>query len=318
MTTHIFIVNSKTFGTHLKYLFAGTGGNVADDNISLLSDIKRVRAGDLVIFYIEGTTKSSGGFYGIFRIANQIPLIFHVKGEDSLKPNLPIKLIYRTIIEPFEVYSKGIPEWEALDKLPVYAADVQWSLIYRKLKGRRGCTPVLPNESDKLIELICNKNEGKLLATSTHLGGFDWKDESREIIKTDQKSAYPLERQSCSDIETTIIKKYISRSSFEGLLQLFFTERAGVESKLDGVVGDTIYWLGNEVPCGVGMQKIDIMTICGSKEKPIYRIIELKTKPIDPNVIFQIETYVNWASQDLGKHLEKAYISFTSSQRRVV
>ncbi len=307
MTTHIFIVNSNTFGTHLKYLFVGTTSREKDENISLLSDIKRVRAGDLGIFYIEGTTKSSGGFYGLFKIADQIPLVFHAKGEDSLKPNLPIKLIYRTIIEPLEVYSNGVPEWEALDKLPVYAADVQWSLIYRKLKGGRGCTPILPNESDKLIELIRNKNEGKLLADSTYLGGFDWKNESRQIIKTDKKNLYPLERQSCTEIETIIIKKYLSKSTFEGLLQLFFTERAGIEKRLDEVLGDNIYWLGNEVPCGVGMQKIDIMTIYGNKEKPIYRIVELKTKPIDPSIIFQIETYVNWASQDFGKHLQKAY-----------
>ena len=58
------------------------------------------------------------------------------------------------ILEPYEVYSEGVPEWEALDKLPVYATEIQWSLIYRKLKGKRGCAPLLPWEAERLINMI--------------------------------------------------------------------------------------------------------------------------------------------------------------------
>jgi hypothetical protein len=63
MKTHIFIVNDYTFPIHLKYLFAGTGASYrkepiwVDWHIELLADIKRVRSGDLVIFYIEGSRK---------------------------------------------------------------------------------------------------------------------------------------------------------------------------------------------------------------------------------------------------------------------
>lgn len=107
MRTHIFIVNDDTFPSHLKYLFAGTGAKEKDENISLLSDIKRVRSGDFVIFYIEATTKIKGGFYGIFKIAEQAPIVFQVLRNNGFQPNLGKKLIYRTLLEPYEVYSEG-------------------------------------------------------------------------------------------------------------------------------------------------------------------------------------------------------------------
>lgn len=137
MRAYVFIVNDNTFGAHLRFLFAGTGAKNKDDNIALLSDIKRVRSGDFVFFYIEAATSVKGGFYGIFKIAEQNPLVFHTPGKHGFLPNLKKKLIYRTLIKPYEVYSEGVPEWEVLDKLPVYSTEIQWSLIYRKLKGKR-------------------------------------------------------------------------------------------------------------------------------------------------------------------------------------
>ncbi|MGC8888350.1 MAG: hypothetical protein ACP5MG_14475, partial [Verrucomicrobiia bacterium] len=101
MKTHVFIVNDDTFPIHLKYLFAGIGAKDKDADISLLADIKRVRPGDFVIFYIEATTKVKGGFYGVFKIANQSPLVFHTPGQQGYKPDLSKKLIYRTLIEPY-------------------------------------------------------------------------------------------------------------------------------------------------------------------------------------------------------------------------
>ncbi|MBU4311942.1 MAG: hypothetical protein KJ706_04425 [Candidatus Omnitrophica bacterium] len=77
MTTHVFIVNESSFPIHLQYLFAGTRASDADDHTGLLSDIKRVRAGDQVKFYLE-TKESSGidgGFFGVFKIAAVNPIV---------------------------------------------------------------------------------------------------------------------------------------------------------------------------------------------------------------------------------------------------
>lgn len=146
MKTHVFIVNEETFPIHLKYLFVGTGASYnhngsrvwVDWNIELLSDIKRVRAGDFALFYLEGSRKFNG-FYGIFKISNQSPIVFHTPNRMGLQPALSSKLIYRVLIEPYEVYPDGVPEWDVLDKLPVYATEIQWSLIYRKLLEALEC-----------------------------------------------------------------------------------------------------------------------------------------------------------------------------------
>ncbi len=55
------------------------------------------------------------------------------------------------------------------------------------------------------------------------------------------------------------------------------------------------------------MQKIDVLTICQNDERKEYRLIELKYKPVQPEIVGQIEYYVNWASQNDGKHLEGAF-----------
>ncbi|MEN3037619.1 MAG: hypothetical protein ABDI07_00440 [Candidatus Kryptonium sp.] len=307
MQTHVFIVNDDTFPIHLRYLFAGTGAGDEDNNISLLADIKRVRPGDFVIFYIEATTKVKGGFYGIFKIANQQPLVFHTPGQNGFSPNLNKKLIYRTLIEPYEVYSEGVPEWEALDKLPVYATEIQWSLIYRKLKGKRGCTPLLPWEAQRLIDMIRNKNSGKPIAGANFKGGLDWDPIERRIRLEPKSETYNDFRIFNYNVLSDICNLQRAKKSYEIHLQLYFTENIGFNPHLNPIVGHNLVWFGNEVFCGVGMQKIDILTICQGNEKREYRIIELKDEPIKPDIVDQIEYYVNWASQSSGKHLDGAY-----------
>lgn len=307
MRTHVFIVNDDTFPSHLQYLFAGTGAKDKDVNVSLLSDIKRVRPGDSIIFYIERTTKVKGGFYGIFKIADQNPAIFHVSGENGFQPNLQKKLIYRTLLKPYEIYSEGVPEWEALDKLPVYATEIQWSLIYRKLKAKRGCTPLLPWEAQRLMDMIRNKNSENPIAGPQFTGGFDWDNTKRKIVTTQSRQSYPYPRNFSYNVLRFICDLQKRKRAYEVYLQLYFTENIGVNPDLDNVIGNNLVWFGNEVACGVGMQKIDILTICQEGEKKKYRMIELKDEPVQPGVVEQIEYYVNWASQDFGKHLDGAF-----------
>jgi len=288
-------------------MFAGTGAKDKDEDIALLSDIKRCRVGDFVLFYIEATTKVKGGFYGIFKIADQNPLVFHTPGQNGFQPGLGKKLIYRTILEPYEVYSEGVPEWEALDKLPVYATEIQWSLIYRKLKGKRGCTPLLPWEAQRLMDMIRNKNGGNPIANSQFTGGFDWDITNRRIITTQNRLVYPYPRIFNFNVLAKICELQRQKRAYEVYLQLYFTENIGINLNLNPIIGNNLIWFGNEVACGVGMQKIDVLTICQNGERKEYRLIELKDEPIQPEVTEQIEYYVNWASQNSGRHLEGAY-----------
>ena len=213
----------------------------------------------------------------------------------------------RKILDPYEVYSEGFTEWEALDKLPVYATEIQWSLIYRKLKGKRGCTPLLPWEAQRLMDMIRNKNKGSPIANAQFTGGFDWDITNRRIITTQNRESYPYARNFNFNVLAEICKLQKQRRAYEVYLQLYITENIGIDSKLDPIVGRNIIWFGNEVACGVGMQKIDILTICQNEERKEYRIIELKDEPIQPDIIDQIEYYVNWGSQNSGRHLDGAF-----------
>ena len=61
-----------------------------------------------------------------------------------------------------------------------------------------------------------------------------------------------------------------------------------------------IEWIGNEVSCGVDMQRIDIMISLISKCDNTNRIIipiELKYEEIDEKIINQLYRYINWIKQ---------------------
>ncbi|HLC23546.1 MAG TPA: hypothetical protein VJL08_03810 [Dehalococcoidia bacterium] len=307
MRTHVFIVNDTTFPSHLRYLFAGTTAGEREEWMGLLADINRVRPGDLVVFYIEATTTVKGGFYGVFQIADTSPVVFQVSGLAAREPDLGRRLIYRTLLEPCEVYEQGIPEWEALDKLPVYSTEIQWSLIYRKLRGKRGCTPLLPWEGRSLIDMIRNKNSGNRIADRSSTCGFDWDPQRRVIITTNSRSAYPYARAFSTDLVAAISDLQRRRRAFEVHLQAYLTSTVGITPELGPIVGHHVEWFGNEVACGVGMQKIDILTLCDDGKRREYRLIELKHKPVEPPVVNQVEHYVNWASQDACRHLERAF-----------
>jgi len=280
MTTHIFIVNETTFPIHLRYLFAGTGAGDKKEHFGLLADIRRVRSEDNVIFYLERV-----GFYGLFKIADGKPIVF--SGSEYLKKELDKKLIYRTLIEPLSVYPNYISEWDALDKLPVYAKDVIWSLIYRKLKGIRGCTPITPDESKRLIEMIKIANHNKTLKKSSSGEHYTWDEVSKKIKISKGSFKYADQKRNCPDLIEEIIKRDRENRAYEDVLEAYFTENAGSQ-ELEKICGPekNIVWLGNQVYCGVGMQKIDVFTIAEEQRgNKVFRLIELKDDPLRPEII---------------------------------
>lgn len=295
MSTQVFIVNENTFAAHLQYMFAGTSSGKKDWNIALLADIKRVRTGDKVLFYHERV-----GFYGIFKIkdnrkqSNGKHIVYYDKDNDC-DGILGKKLIYRVLIEPDEVYPNPVSEWEALESLPDNPRDIIWSLIYRKLKGGRGCSPVTPKESDRLIRLIRQHNNEQPIATP---GSFTWEDGRIVSVEAEQK-IYDTSNAEELDIEDMLYAK----RKVETYLQAYFTENAGnpnldgsVFSEICGESGELI-WLGNEFYCGVGMQKIDVFTIKNRRNSE-FRVIELKTTA-DTGIHRQLERYVKWCREYL-------------------
>jgi hypothetical protein len=298
MRGHVFIVNQQTLPKHLEYMFVGVSAGKKKENISLLADMKRVKKDDFIFFYIEGTQKIKGRFFGIFQARDNE--VYYLSEEKAKEPSLPKPLIYRKFIKPYEIYPKGVLEWVALDKLPIYAREILWSLIYRKMKGKRGNTMLFPWETERLITLIQEANDGEKL-NGKH---FSFCSDEFIIVATSQTNKFNL--------ENPVFLNFQDAKKSETAFQAFILQELKTENNnfYPEIFGKNITWIGNEVFAGSGMQKIDLMTIEKiNQTKSIFRIIELKHPTSKASINFapeQLEYYINWALEDIGGHLKGA------------
>jgi hypothetical protein len=317
-TTHVFIVDTTTFRLHLEYLFAGTGAkdsivdfnarsttklqrSTEDNLVAMIADAQRVRAGDYVIFYVQQNAKqgiAEGKFYGIFKIKDDLSFLDDNDQNQFLKAALAKSLTFRTLIVPYEVYAKGVTEWEALDEIRNIQAPYQmlWSLIYRKLKGYRGNTMITIYESERLFKLLRDKNNRQTLSASN----FTYDLASQEIQPTKTQHNYTGRREPIN-VLPRLLEKYNSHKAFEKHLQAYIVQNIGRGTNatldyclLEGLIPE---WLGNEVACGVGMQKIDVMLSLLQGKTRFITPIELKASVADPSHVLQIQRYVDWLEQ---------------------
>lgn len=317
-TTHVFIVDTTTFKYHLEYQFAGTGAkdHKIDFNatptsslnptvermlVNMMSDSQRVRVGDYAIFYLQQEPSKGvydGKFYGIFKVKQAPSFLDNNNSGQFLKYQLDKSLTYRTLVEPYEVYAKGVTEWEALDEIKHIQSPFQmlWSLIYRKLKGNRGNTMITIYESERLFKLLRDKNSHQVLNGTN----FTLDVPNQEIQLT--TTAHPYTgRQDVIDIFPRLRQKYIDSKAFESHLQTYIVQNIGRNTNpgLDTCLlgGLSLEWLGNEVSCGVGMQRIDVLldTLKGVTRTIIP--IELKATEANPENMFQVQRYVDWLEQ---------------------
>lgn len=287
-TTHVLIVDNQSFPLHLRYRFAGTTPGDSKVRFPLQADIARIRPGDRIIFYLEQT-----GFFGTFRAGYQ-PAFYDDAEPTYLEGELGARLIYRVAWEPDAVFALPVSEWDALDKLPERAQEVLWSLVYRKLKGRRGCTPIFPHEAARLVRLVESANSGTpLVAAARHSLDFD----ATGRCITVRLCSPPAYRGRRSPLPDPLPKI----ASSEAALEAYFTQTAGSDPDVAKVTGpsDTIEWLGNQVYCGVGMQKIDLFVIVATTEGWEYRPVELKNERLGDGIRRQVERYVMWTDSYL-------------------
>lgn len=319
MTTHVFIVDENTFKYHLEYMFAGTGSkkNIIDFNntktsklhysteaslVGLMADGCRVRKGDLIIFYLLASSQHEGTFFGIFQAIDDGIFLDNYNTHQFLLNKLNKSLTFRLLIKPYEVYSEGVSEWCALDEIKGLTSPNQmlWSLIYRKLKGNRGNTMITIYESERLIDLIRKKNNFKSFSSKTV--DFSYDSDSNTIISIANHNQYSG-RQVQINILPRLIEKYNTYKAFEAHLQMYITQNLGLgtNKSLDGCLGinnKKIEWLGNEVSCGVGMQRIDVMfSIEESNNKRFLYPIELKAVGAHGENTRQLTRYVDWIEQ---------------------
>lgn len=309
-TTHVFIVDSTTFKYHLEYLFVGTGAKdeYIDFNnnsftelhskketnlLAMMADIQRVRKGDHVIFYLQQNSKEEiheGKFYGVFKIKENLSFLDNNDENQYLKEYLRKSLTFRAIIEPEQVYADGITEWEALDEIKNIQSPNQmlWSLIYRKLKGNRGNTMITLYESERLIDLIRKKNLRCILSGTN----FSFDKKTQKIINIEKVNKYKGRKEKIN-ILPRLISKYNKGNKFEAHLQTYILQNI---NNINIFKNYDIEWLGNEVSCGVGMQRIDIMLSISDKNRKVIPI-ELKSTCAYPGIINQIQRYLDWLEQ---------------------
>lgn len=311
MTTHVFIVDNITFKYHLEYMFAGTGAgdlkidfnglqnsnlHFARENnlLAMICDIKRIRQGDLVIFYLQQNYQKEiyeGKFYGIFQVASEC-FLDNNDEEQFLHDGLDKSLTFRIKINPYKVYANGVTEWEALDEIKDISSPNQmlWSLIYRKLKGNRGNTMITHYESDRLIKLIRNKNKNIEL-TSKY---FTFNENNQKIDSISEYKEY-IGRNEYINIFPRLREKFSKNLQFETHLQAYILEHI---RKIDFFKDKKIDFLGNEVSCGVGMQRIDILvSILRDDNSHLIVPIELKSCEVYPEILSQMQRYVDWLEQ---------------------
>ena len=308
-TTHVFVVDTNTFKYHLEYLFAGTGAresyvdfnNSSNTNLyyatennllGMIADGSRIRIGDFIIFYLQQNFSQGiqeGKFYGIFQVS-QVLFLDNNDNNQFLKQQLNKSLTFRILIQPYAVYSQGVTEWEALDEIRHIQSPNQmlWSLIYRKLKGNRGNTMITLYEAERMFHLISAKNNNHCLSGNN----FTFDITSQKIINGTNNHQY-IGRMEQINIFPRLLNKYQNNLQFETHLQAYILQN--IENIFQE---ENIEWIGNEVACGVGMQRIDIMfsSIINQINRKIVPI-ELKSTYTYPEIIFQLQRYVDWIHQ---------------------
>lgn len=187
-------------------------------------------------------------------------------------------------------YSSGITEWEALDEIYGMSSPNQmiWSLIYRKLKGNRGNTMITIYESEKLIGLIRRKNN------SMQIDGpyFSFDEQNQTIIAGTNKNY--TGRMQGINVLPRIIRKFQRGNQFETHLQAYILKNI---ERLNLFDFDNIEWIGNEVSCGVGMQRIDILFSFYKDSIRKLFAIELKTTIASALNLIQLKRYIDWLNQ---------------------
>lgn len=305
--THIFIVNENTFDYHLRYLFAGTGyGNnepklnetdgkdyTAEKTLTaMISDISKVRLNDYVIFYVTGCKK----FFGIFQIAS-LPFLNQISdnflgGTKDLKKYLPL----RVKIKPYKVYPIGVSEHTALDEIAHlnHPYEMCWSLIYRKLAGNRGCSFITEFEYEKLKYLLEKTNDDKCLEADS----FCYDRVNKCIVSVESGNDYTGKTDLSLNIKDRLLHK---TGAYEVHLQAYITQN------YDGILAGYLLpkesktlWIGNEVICSVGEQRIDVLIVSDTKREIIIRIIELKHTCPKEDAIKQLYWYLTWVDQYLS------------------
>lgn len=311
MALHLFIVNENTLPVHLEYGFAGVTKkndcswqqvNVSTGNeraqAGLYADICRVHQGDDVLFYLErpdhDNTREGGRFFGIFTVTSRQP--FYESQGAYLFSDLRLPLVYRILIRPGVVYRQGLTEWQLMDEMTDFRTvlEIPWTLIYRKLMGGRGCTPLLPHEEKIIKKMLDLRNLGQVLGYSSI--GFDHS--TLSLTHAPIRSPYAGTTNRFDPIDAWLIHLINNTTrKYEIQLQAYLMQEIKRNQALTALLfpGVEITWIGNEIKCGAGLQSIDILLFSKNRLNTFMHLVELKVREAaDKEAAAQLNRYIKW------------------------
>lgn len=314
MTAHVFVVTSQTFDLHLKYAFVGTGSkdHQIDFNsstkselhsstekslVQLLADGLRLRKGDSIFFYVQQDEYSEGKFYGVFECVEDGCFLDNDDEEQFLRNALGKNLNIRALIAPKQIFPRGVSEWKLLDDISLISTpkEMFWSLIYRKLMGNRGNTMITLHEERELVKRLEEENIGETIISN--LSNLEFNPVLGRIATTPTKFLYKGTKTK-PNILPRLKAKFQSNQAFEAHLQAYLVSSilSGKNETLESSLYEKHFlkWIGNEVSCGVGMQRIDILTHTTLNKEDVISPIELKATTAHPKNLKQLKRYIDW------------------------
>jgi hypothetical protein len=307
---HLFVVSQQTLPVHLQYEFAGVTikrdcswdnvtlpGNPDRTQASLYADICRVHPGDQLLFYLErpdtDRTREGGRFLGIFEVVSDCP--FYEPGGEYLHDELGMPLVYRLLIRPAKIFQQGITEWMAMDEMSHVREphDIPWTVIYRKMTGRRGCTPLLPHEAQLIARMLDLRNAGQSIRPKH--AALDT--EGIQLAESDIHSEYAGDTDAAHPIDAHLrhlMNK--TKRKWELHLQAYLMQEIGRNTSLTQHLfpAVTLSWIGNEIYAGAGRQQIDILVYSENDLNQFIHLIELKADPAGQETPDQVNRYIKW------------------------
>jgi len=148
---------------------------------------------------------------------------------------------------------------------------------------------ITDNESRRLEILLSAKNNDEYLESNF----FSF--ENNTIVASDVERIY-VGQENELDILPRLLYKDRRNNKCESHLQAYVVQNIDKES-LKSLLLENIdnLWIGNEVSCGVGMQRIDVATMQTTEESVIINVIELKCIEAYNEIIDnQIPWYIEW------------------------
>ena len=312
---HLLIVNDQTLAVTLRYGFVGTTRKDPAKKVVawsqagtlhpqaekaqawLYADICGVNKGDEILFYLErpgNDTKREGGhFFGIFRCVSDAPF-FEPDGA-YLQDELGIPVYYRALVEPVTVYAKGLTEWYMMDEMGEFRSvqEIPWTLIYRKMAGGRGCTPLLPHEAKMIRRLLDLKNAGQQLPPT----GIGYSSRTLSLCVSGESSPYAGDTARIPDItkRTAELIDHPTRSA-EMQVEAYLMQELRRNDELTRALfpGHSVQWVGNEIFCGAGLQRIDMLVYASNDMNQFIHLLELKGWDADSDAAPQLNRYIKW------------------------